>query len=60
MEELNLALPRPQTREEPILKSEETQDYSPLKAYMIKRGAFPGSSHIVQGENPELLMSNFY
>lgn len=63
MEELVLPS-RPQSRKQgpPVKREEPQEDYSPIKAYMMGRGtfSFPGSSHIVEGENAQLLMSNFY
>jgi len=56
-----LMLPRPKSPEkEPLAQQETKDDHSPLKAFMISRGAFPGSAHIVEGENADLLMSNWY
>lgn len=56
-----LMLPRPKSPQEAPLAQEETKDdYSPLKAFMISQGAFPGSAHIVEGENADLLMSAWY
>lgn len=58
-----LILPRPTspTRIEisPSQEEEFAEECSPNKAYMMRHGSFPGSSHIV-GENALLLMSSIY
>jgi len=63
MEEEMLILPRPTspTRIEisPSQEEEFAEECSPNKAYMMRHGSFPGSSHIV-GENALLLMSSIY
>lgn len=63
MEEM-MVIPKPVSRERveeapPPQRVFKEEECSPNKAYMMKYGGFPGSSHIV-GENAFLLMSSIY
>jgi hypothetical protein len=62
MEEM-IILPRPtspkRVEKRPAPEKIVAEECSPNKAYMIRNGGFPGSSHIV-GENAFLLMSSIY
>jgi hypothetical protein len=62
MEEMIL-LPRAtspkKAKEAPAKEEDVKEECSPNKAYMIRNGGFPGSSHLA-GENALLLMASIY